>query len=209
MIKCAIVGASGLVGNMFLKVLEEKKLKIDEYVLFASYRSKGKKIKFNNKKYVIQELKEDSFNNKNFNYALFSAGSEVSKKYIPIAVKNNITVIDNSSYFRMNKNIPLVVPEININECKNNKIISNPNCSTIQEVLPLYVLNNKYKIKRVIFTTFQAVSGSGIKGINDLINTRKEKKFTKFQYNITNNCIPHIDEFTDNDYTKEEIKMID
>lgn len=210
MIKCAIVGATGLVGSTFLKVLEEKNLNIDEYVLLASKKSKGKKVKFMNNEYVIEELTEESFDNNRFSYALFSAGSDVSIKYAPIALKMGCIVIDNSSVFRMNEDVPLVVPEVNINEAfKNKGIIANPNCSTIQAVIPLNILNKYYKIKRIVYSTYQAVSGAGIKGIEDLKNTSKKFKPEKFPYSIYNNCIPHIDVFLENDYTKEEMKMIE
>lgn len=210
MIKCAIVGATGLVGTNFLKVLEEKKLNIDEYVLLASSKSKGKNVKFNNKEYVIEELTADTFLNYKFDYALFSAGGNVSEEYIPKAVKSGCIVIDNSSAFRMKEDVPLVVPEVNIKDAfDNNGIISNPNCSTIQAVIPLNVLNNLYKIKRIVYSTYQAVSGAGMKGINDLANTSIGKKASKFPYPIYNNCIPQIDVFLENDYTKEEMKMIE
>ena len=209
MIRCAIVGATGLVGSTFLKVLEEKKLPIDEYVLLASKKSAGKEVIFMNKKYIVEELTKDTFLNNRFNYALFSAGSEVSLEYAPIAANNGCIVIDNSSAFRMKDNVPLVVPEVNKEMIeKNNGIIANPNCSTIQAVIPLKVLHERYTLKRVIYSTYQAVSGAGIKGIKDLENTSNGNKATKFIYPIFNNCLPHIDVFLENDYTKEEMKMI-
>lgn len=210
MIRCAVVGATGLVGSTFLKVLEEKKLKIDEYVLLASSKSKGKKIKFMEKEYVVEELTKNSFDNNRFDYALFSAGGKISEIYSPIAAKNGCIVIDNSSAFRMKEDVPLVVPQVNMNDAyTNNGIVANPNCSTIQAVIPLNILNKYYKIKRVIYSTYQAVSGAGINGIEDYINTSKGEKATKFPYPIYNNCIPHIDVFLENDYTKEEMKMIE
>jgi aspartate-semialdehyde dehydrogenase len=210
MIRCAIVGATGLVGRTFLKVLEEKKLKIDEYELFASSKSKDKKVKFMDDEYVIQELTHDSFKDNKFDYALFSAGGNISKEYIPLAVESGCIVIDNSSYFRMNDDVPLVVPEVNEEDIfKNKGIIANPNCSTIQAVLPLKALNDEYTISRVIFSTYQAVSGAGNSGINDLVNTRNGSLPNKFPYSITDNCIPHIDIFMENNYTKEEMKMIE
>lgn len=209
MIRCAIVGATGLVGSTFLKVLEEKKLPIDEYVLLASKKSAGKEVIFMNKKYIVEELTKDTFLNNIFNYALFSAGSEISLEYSPIAANNGCIVIDNSSAFRMKDNVPLVVPEVNKEMIeKNNGIIANPNCSTIQAVIPLKVLHERYTLKRVIYSTYQAVSGAGIKGIKDLENTSKGNRATKFIYPIFNNCLPHIDVFLENDYTKEEMKMI-
>lgn len=210
MINCAIVGATGLVGSTFLKVLEERMPKIDSYTLFASKKSKGKKINFMNQEYEVEELTEESFKNKKFNFALFSAGTKVSDKYAPIAAENGCIVIDNSSNFRMNENVPLVVPEVNYDKIFENKgIIANPNCSTIQAVIPLNVLNRIYKIKRVVYSTYQAVSGAGINGIKDLENTRLGKKAEKFPYPINNNCIPQIDVFLENGYTKEEMKMIE
>lgn len=206
MINVAIVGATGVVGEMFLKVLEEKKLKIDKYTLFASKRSKGKKVKFMGEEYEVQELTEDSFKKEKFNYALFSAGASTSEKYAKIAAQNGCIVIDNSSCFRMDKTVPLIVPQVNMEDAYEHfNIIANPNCSTIQAVLPLKVLDDKYKIKRVIYSTYQAVSGAGKKGIDDLVNNTTEK----FPYPIVNNCLPQIDVFTENGYTKEEIKMIE
>ena len=208
MIRVAIVGTTGLVGRMFLKVLEEKKLNIDEYVLFASSKSKGKKIDFMNKEYIINELTKDSFKESHFDYALFSAGSKVSEIYGKIAKENGTIVIDNSSYYRMDADVPLVVPEVNTEDILNNTgIIANPNCSTIGSVSILKALES-YNIKRVVFSTYQAVSGAGIGGINDLTNTRKGNNPIKFKYNITDNCIPQIDTFLENRYTKEEMKMI-
>ena len=205
MIKCAIVGATGLVGNMFLKVLEEKKLEKISYTLFASKKSKGKKIIFFNKEYEVKELTKDSFTNEKFDYALFSAGSEISQIYAKIAAKNGTIVIDNSSAFRMDKNVPLVIPEVNKEDIfTHNNIIANPNCSTIQAVIALKKIYDTYGIKRIIYNTYQAVSGAGQKGINDLINKTHEK----FPYPIYNNCLPHIDVFEENGYTKEETKMI-
>ena len=206
MISVAIVGATGIVGEMFLKVLEEKNLNIDKYTLFASKRSAGKKITFMQQEYTVKELTEDSFKDEKFNYALFSAGASTSEKYAKIAAQNGCIVIDNSSYFRMDKTVPLIVPQVNIEDAYDHfNIISNPNCSTIQAVLPLKVLDDKYKIKRVIDSTYQAVSGAGKKGIDDLLYNKDEK----FPYPIVNNCIPHIDNFLENGYTKEEIKMIE
>lgn len=210
MINIAIVGATGLVGGTFLKVLEEKKLNNYTYKLFASSRSKDKIIHFMNEDYVIGELTEKTFEDEHFDYALFSAGGVISEKIIPIAVKNGCTVIDNSSFFRMNDDVPLVIPEVNEEDILLNKgIISNPNCSTIQAVIPIKALNDKYKIKRIIYSTYQAVSGAGNAGLLDLKRTRKGNKPNKFQYNISKNCIPQIDVFLENGYTKEEIKMIE
>ena len=206
--KLAIVGATGLVGRTALKVLEEKNLPISEYVFFASSNSAGKEIIFQNKKYVVRELNEHSFD-EGFDFAIFSAGSDTAKKYAPIASSHGCIVIDNSSAFRMDKNVPLVVPEVNPEEIKNNKgIIANPNCSTIQAVVPLKALDNKYGIKRIVYSTYQAVSGAGRCGLDDLENGAKGIAPKKFAHPIYNNCLPHIDVFLDNGYTKEEEKMI-
>lgn len=208
-IKLAVVGATGVVGRKFLEVLEEENLNIDEYKLFASKRSANKKVSFFNKKYKINELTEKSFD-EGFDYALFSAGGDIALKYVPIATEKECIVIDNSSAFRMDFSVPLVVPEVNAKSIRKiDKIISNPNCSTIQAILPLKILDDNYKIKRIVYSTYQAVSGAGIKGIRDLENGRKGiKSLEKFPHQIYNNCLPHIDVFLDNGYTKEEDKMI-
>lgn len=211
--KFALVGATGVVGEMARKILEEKKLPISEYAFFASKKSAGKKIKFIDKEYEIQELTEKSFD-EGFDFAIFSAGGEVSKKYAPIAAEKGCIVIDNSSSFRMDEEVPLVVPEVNPEEIKRNKgIIANPNCSTIQAVVALKPLDDKYKIKRIVYSTYQAVSGAGMNGLLDLeagiTNYKKgEYKLEKFPYPIFDNCLPHIDVFLENGYTKEEEKMI-
>lgn len=204
----AVVGATGVVGEMFLKVLAESSMPIDNLYLFASNKSKGKVIKWKEQEVVVEELTESSFN-RNIDYALFSAGGEISKKYAPLASKNNIQVVDNSSYWRMVDGIPLVVPEINLHAVTSKGVIvANPNCSTIQSVLPLKVLSDNYGLKRVAYTTYQAVSGAGTKGISDLENTLANKPKSYFPYDISKSCIPQIDVFLDNGYTKEEMKMI-
>ena len=161
--KIAVVGATGVVGEMMRIVLEEKKLPISDYAFFSSKKSAGKVIRFLDKEYIVKELNDKSFDER-FDFALFSAGGEVSKRYSPIAVEKGCIVIDNSSAFRMAEKVPLVVPEVNPEEIfKNHGIIANPNCSTIQAVVPLKVLDDKYNIKRVIYSTYQAVSGAGQK----------------------------------------------
>lgn len=212
--KLAIVGATGVVGRCILKVLEEKNLPISKYVFFASIKSAGKQISFMKENYTIQELTEVSFC-EGFDFAIFSAGASVAKKFAPIAVKNGCVVIDNSSAFRMNCDVPLIVPEVNSEDIKANKgIIANPNCSTIQAVVALKPLDDKYNIKRIVYSTYQAVSGAGSKGILDLENginafsTNEDYSLNKFPHPIFNNCLPHIDVFLDNGYTKEEEKMI-
>jgi len=206
--KLALVGATGLVGVTARKVLEEKNLPISEYVFFSSSKSAGTKIIFLGKEYTVRELKEDSFD-EGFDFAIFSAGGETSKKYSPIAASKGCIVVDNSSAFRMDKNVPLVVPEVNPDDIKWNKgIIANPNCSTIQAVVALKPLDDKYKIKRIVYSTYQAVSGAGKSGVDDLENGLKGIAPKKFPYPIVNNCLPHIDVFEENGYTKEELKMI-
>ena len=206
--KLAVVGATGLVGRSFLRVLEEKKLPVSKYVLFASKKSAGEKLKFMGKDYTVEELNEHSFD-EGFDFALFSAGGDVSKKYAPIAVSKGAIVVDNSSYFRMDDDVPLVVPEVNFQDALNNKgIIANPNCSTIQAMLPLKALDDKYHIKRIVYSTYQAVSGAGKDALDDLANEDNSKPLKKFPHPIYNNCLPHIDKFLDNGYTKEEMKMV-
>ena len=206
--KLAIVGATGLVGRTALKVLDEFNLPISEYVFFASKNSAGTTLYFKNKEYTVYELKDDSFD-QGFDFAIFSAGADTAKHFAPIAASKGCIVVDNSSAFRMDNNVPLVVPEVNPKEIfKNNGIIANPNCSTIQAVVALKPLEDKYGIKRVVYSTYQAVSGAGQKGIKDFENGIKGEAPQKFPYPIFNNCIPQIDVFLDNGYTKEEMKMI-
>ena len=203
----AVAGATGLVGRTFLKVLEEYNFPINNLVLYASKRSAGSVVVFKGKEYVVEELTEDSFDN--IDIALFSAGGGVSKQFAPIAAKKGAVVIDNSSAWRMDENCALVVPEINIDDVYNkSNIIANPNCSTIQSVLPLKALNDKFGLKKVVFTTYQSVSGSGQKGINDLENCLQGKKNEFYPYDISSTCIPEIDEFLEDGYTKEEMKMV-
>lgn len=206
--KLALVGATGLVGRTAIKVLEEKKLPISEYAFFASKKSAGATVHLLGKDYIVQELTESSFDS-GFDFAIFSAGGDTAKKYAPIAASKGCIVVDNSSAFRMDEDVPLVVPEVNSEDLKVHKnIIANPNCSTIQAVVPLKPLDDKYKIKRIVYSTYQAVSGAGKHGVEDLENTLKGLEPKKFPYPIANNCLPHIDVFMDNGYTKEEIKMI-
>jgi aspartate-semialdehyde dehydrogenase len=206
--KIAIVGCSGVVGRTVLKVLEEKNFRNCTYTLFASKKSAGNKIEFLGQNYIVRELKDNSFDSK-FDFAIFCAGGEVSKKFAPIASSTGCIVIDNSSVFRMNENVPLVVPEVNPEKIKeNNGIIANPNCSTIQAVVALKPLDDKYHIKRIVYSTYQAVSGAGKSGIEDLENGISGIAPKKFPYPIVNNCLPHIDVFMPDGYTKEEYKMI-
>lgn len=208
--KIAVVGATGMVGRTFLKVLEEYNLDAD-YTLFASARSAGKTLEFMGKSHTVKELCDTSFD-EGFDIALFSAGGSASLKYAPIAASKGCVVIDNSSAWRMDKDVPLVVPEVNpekIADYKNKGIIANPNCSTIQAMVALKPLDDKYGIKRVVYSTYQAVSGAGLGGYNDLKNGINGDAPQKFPYPIFSNCLPHIDVFTESGYTKEEIKMIE
>lgn len=204
----AVVGATGMVGRTFLKVLEEEKLPVENYYLFASKRSAGTKLEFMGKEYIVEELCENSFD-RGIDIALFSAGGSTSEKFAPIAAAKGCVVIDNSSAWRMDENVPLVVPEVNpLDIKKNNGIIANPNCSTIQAMVALKPLDDKYRIKRIVYSTYQAVSGAGLGGWNDLENGLKGEKPQKFPHPIANNCLPHIDVFLPNGYTKEEMKMV-
>ncbi|OON91759.1 MAG: aspartate-semialdehyde dehydrogenase [Candidatus Epulonipiscium fishelsonii] len=206
----AVVGATGMVGRTFLKVLEERQLPIDNFYAFASSRSAGTKLMFNNKEYTVLELNENSFKEYKIDIALFSAGGGTSLKYSPIAAQSGCIVIDNSSTWRMDPSVPLVVTEVNPQDILANKgIIANPNCSTIQAVVALAPLHKKYEIKRIVYTTFQAVSGAGMGGWSDLEEGLKGNEPKKFPHQIAGNCIPHIDVFLDNGYTKEEIKMVE
>jgi len=205
----AIVGATGMVGRKFLQVLEERKLPVNNYFMFASSRSAGKKISFLGKDYVVEELTESCFDGKNIDIALFSAGGGTSTRYAPSAVRAGALVIDNSSAWRMDKKVPLVVPEVNPQDIKwNNGIIANPNCSTIQAVVALKPLHDKYGIKRIVYSTYQAVSGAGMGGYRDLEDGINGDAPKKFAYPIFDNCLPQIDVFDEDDYTKEEIKMV-
>ncbi len=204
----AVVGATGLVGSTFLKVLEERDFPFENLYLMASAKSAGTTVTFRGKDYVVEELNEHSFD-KPIDIALFSAGGAASEKYAPIAAAHGVTVVDNSSTWRMDPEVPLVVPEVNPQDIEWNKgIIANPNCSTIQAMLPLKALE-KFGIKRVVYSTYQAVSGSGLKGISDLREGLAGNDQCKaYAHPIANNCLPHIDVFLENGYTKEEMKMI-
>lgn len=206
----AVVGASGLVGRTFLKVLEERNFPIENFYVMSSHRSAGKALTFKGKTYVLEELTEKSFD-KPIDIALFSAGGSTSEKFAPIAAQHGVIVVDNSSAWRMDPNVPLVVPEVNADDISWNKgIIANPNCSTIQAMVALRPLQEKYGIKRIVYSTYQAVSGSGLKGINDLKEGLKGNDIMEaYPHPIAGNCLPHIDVFLENGYTKEEMKMID
>ena len=207
-INLAVVGATGMVGRTFLKVLEERQLPIENFYVMASSRSAGSKLTFNGKEYTVEELTEHSFD-KPIDIALFSAGGGTSEKFAPIAAAHGCIVIDNSSQWRMDPEVPLVVPEVNPEDnARHKNIIANPNCSTIQAMVALKPLDDKYKIKRVVYSTYQAVSGAGLAGWKDLENGLKGEAPKKFPHPIANNCLPHIDSFLENGYTKEEMKMV-
>ncbi|UOB19592.1 aspartate-semialdehyde dehydrogenase [Macrococcus armenti] len=207
MYKIAVVGATGLVGQKMLEVLERKEVPFDELVLYSSQRSAGKEVSYKGKNYIVKALTEEEANQK-FDFVLMSAGGKTSEQFSPIFENAGSIVIDNSSAFRMHQDIDLVVPEVNQPKLKR-KIIANPNCSTIQSVVPLKPLQDKYGIKRVAYTTYQAVSGSGVAGINDLKNGEQGIEPVNYPHPIYNNALPHIDVFLENGYTKEEQKMID
>lgn len=202
--KIAIVGATGLVGRMFLNVLAEKDISIAELRLFASEKSKGKTIDFKHQPYVVDVIQPGSF--KGIDYALFSAGASTSLHYAKQAVEEGAIVIDNSSAWRMTDHVPLVVPSVNMSDAYQKRLIANPNCSTIQCMLPLKVLSDTYGISTITYNTYQAVSGAGQKGIDDLLNDTQNPYFP---YDIKQTCIPQIDVFMDDGYTKEEHKMMD
>jgi aspartate-semialdehyde dehydrogenase len=203
----AVVGATGLVGRTFLKVMEEYRLPIDHLRLFASERSVGKTLPYAGKEYPVEVLKEGCFEGSDF--ALFSAGADVSRLWSPIAAKEGCTVIDNSSCWRMDEACALIVPEINLSDYKtHSRIIANPNCSTIQSVLPLKPLDDAFHLKRILYSTYQAVSGSGKKGLDDYERCERGEAPQFYPYNIAKTCIPEIDVFLDNGYTKEEMKMV-
>lgn len=204
----AIVGATGMVGRAFIKVLEERDLPIDHIYFFASERSQGSPVMFNGAQYTVEMLTENSFD-RHIDIALFSAGGDISKIYAPIAKAHGTVVIDNSNAWRMDPDVPLVVPEVNKEDIEWHKgIIANPNCSTIQAVVALKPLHDKYGIKRIVYTTFQSVSGAGKTGCDELTASLEGAPPKKFPHPIANNCIPQIDIFMDNSYTKEEMKMV-
>ena len=209
--KLAIIGATGNVGRKTIEILEKSKLKIDSLFLVASKKSAGSEIKFKGKTLRVVDLQSYDFSNAEITF--FAAGSKIASEYVPVASKQTI-VIDNSKYFRMEKNVPLVVAEVNSNALsKHQNIIANPNCSTIQLALVLKPLHDKYNIKRVVVSTYQAVSGAGKEAMDELISQTKESldgkklKSRNFTKPIAFNVIPHIDSFVEDGYTKEEWKM--
>ena len=204
----AIVGATGLVGEEVLKVLEERKIKIDNLILVASKKSLGKSISFSNKSYSIISIEESL--NKNLDVAIFSAGKETSIEWAPKFADKGITVIDNSSAWRMDESKKLIVPEVNGDELSSgDKIIANPNCSTIQMLIAIAPIHRKYTITRLIISTYQSITGTGRLAVNQLNNEYNNVDGEMaYQYQIHQNAIPHCDDFEDNGYTKEEMKLI-
>lgn len=205
----AVVGATGMVGRKMLEVLEERKFPVNNLYPFASAKSAGSKIAFCGKEYEVIELTEANVKKYTPQIALFSAGAGVSGEFAPVFAREGALVIDNSSRWRTDPDIPLVVPEVNPDKIfENHGIIANPNCSTIQAVVALKPLHDKFGIKRIVYTTFQAVSGAGRGGYDDLKNGVGGAAPKKFPKPIFGNCLPHIDVFLENGYTKEEEKMI-
>jgi len=211
----AIAGATGAVGLEFIKVLEQRKFPVGSIKLLASERSVGKELPFHGKPVKVEKLTKDSF--KGIEVALFSAGASRSLEFAPAAASSGAVVVDNSSAFRMDPEIPLVVPEVNahaIAQYKNRGIIANPNCSTIQMVVALKPIHDAARIKRVVVSTYQAVSGTGLKAIDELLTQTRallnsqEIQRKVYPHQIAFNCLPHIDAFLDNGYTKEEMKMV-
>uniref|UniRef100_A0A7C4RTG3 Aspartate-semialdehyde dehydrogenase n=1 Tax=Desulfatirhabdium butyrativorans TaxID=340467 RepID=A0A7C4RTG3_9BACT len=211
----AVAGATGAVGNQMIACLEERNFPVKSIKLLASARSVGKTLKFRGESIPVEELKETSFTG--VDIALFSAGGGTSLKFAPAAAESGCVVIDNSSAWRMDPHIPLVVPEVNahaIAQYKTKGIIANPNCSTIQMVVVLHPIHRRYRIKRIVVSTYQAVSGTGQKAIEELLEQTKaflegkpiEKRV--YPHRIAFNCLPHIDQFLENGYTKEEMKMV-
>lgn len=201
----AVIGATGLVGRKLLEILEERNFPIEELTLMASEKSEGEKIHYDGKEYRVVAISKEAFIEE-MDMAFFAAGGSVTEKYAEAAIHKGILVIDNSSVFRMNAAVPLIVPEVNPEDVfKNKGLIANPNCSTIQCMLPLKPIQDQYGIKRVVYATYQSVSGSGTGGLKDL----EENVNDFYPYPINGNVLPHIDVFLDNGYTKEEMKMIE
>lgn len=207
-IDIAIIGATGMVGRQMILELDLYQVPVRNLYLFASDRSEGMIFPFRGKEIVVQALNTESLNTK-IDVALFSAGGNISKLYAPLFAKHGVIVIDNSSYFRMQPNVPLVVPEINSNQIRTHQnIISNPNCSTIIALLPIYPIHQRYGIKHIVYSTYQAVSGSGNKGVFDLNLELQGNKPIYYPKPILHNVIPWIDDLVEHGNTKEEEKMI-
>lgn len=206
----AILGATGLVGLEIIKILNERNFPVNNLYLFASKKSAGKEINIDNKKYIVNELTEEIFDNFKIDIVFSAISNELSKKFLPIAAKKNIFVIDNSSAFRLDKNVPLIIPEINPEDLdKHQNIIANPNCATIIGLMALYGLNKFATINSIIVSTYQAVSGAGINGITELENqiSNKNMEIKQFSKQIAYNIIPQIGEFNNEGYSSEEIKF--
>ncbi len=204
----AIVGVTGMVGTTFLKILDEFNYEPSNFYLYASKRSAGKVITYRGVEYKVIELCEENIVDKEIDYALFSAGGGISLDYAKVFTSIGATVIDNSSAWRMDDSVPLVVPEVNMDHIKDSKLIANPNCSTIECMLPLKALSDAFGITDVVYSTYQAVSGSGVAGVADLERTSNGEEPKNYPYPIYNNVLPHIDVFLENGYTKEEVKMV-
>ncbi len=211
--RVAVVGATGAVGAEMIEVLEERKFPVENLLPLASVRSAGGTVSFRGQEIPVRILSKDSF--EGVDIALFSAGSDVSREFAPLAAKAGAVVIDNSAAWRMEPEVPLVVPEVNRSDVFSHKgIIANPNCSTIQMVVALKPLHDRARIKRIVVTTFQSVSGTGKEAMDELMEeTRallsfKEAKPKVYPYRIAFNCLPHIDEFLPSGYTKEEMKLL-
>ena len=206
--KVAVVGATGLVGKTMLRILEERKFPVTELIPVATANSAGKKVMFSGREYTVVTCEEAVAMKADI--ALFSAGGTTSLEWAPRFAQVGTTVIDNSSAWRMNEKCPLVVPEINADVLtKEDKIIANPNCSTIQMVMVLNPLHKKYKLRRIVVSTYQSVSGTGKNAVDQLMNERKGiSGAMAYPYNIDMNVLPHVDSFLENGYTKEEMKMV-
>ena len=208
----AIVGASGMVGQMFLKILDERNFPVDELFLFASARSAGRTVEFRGKEYIIQELDFDVFDKsiQSIDFALFGVSGELSKKYAPIAAKAGCIVVDNSSAWRMDEKVPLIVPEVNPEDIiiEEKGIIANPNCCAVPTVIALKPLRDAFGLKRVVLSTYQSVSGAGVAGLDDLGKGFQGSPPSHFPHPIAFNVIPHIDKFHDDGYTGEEKKLM-
>ena len=211
-VNVAVVGVTGAVGQELLNVLETRRFPIDQLLPLASKRSAGKRVRFKGKSRTIRELTESSFDK--IDIAIFSAGGDISSKFAPLAVKAGAIVVDNSSAFRMDKNVPLVVPEINGADTQKHKgIIANPNCTTAITLMALYPLHKEFGVRRIFASTYQAVSGSGAQGIAELkaqvkaLASGQKIKKSVYPHQIAFNALPHVDSFLKNGYTKEEMKL--
>ncbi|MBN1344922.1 MAG: aspartate-semialdehyde dehydrogenase [Phycisphaerae bacterium] len=209
----AVIGATGAVGQEFIRTLEQREFPLDEITFLASHRSAGKKVTFRGREHTIRELTRESF--AGIDLALFSAGGSISQEFAPIAAESGAVVVDNSSAFRMDPEVPLVVPEVNPEDIKRHKgIIANPNCSTIIMVVAVWPLHKANRVERMVVSTYQAASGAGYQAMVELeeqsraISEGKEARVAKFPHQIAFNLFPHVDAFLDNGYTKEEMKMV-